>query len=91
MEVYLLTKRQICPKCNGEKYVQHPAWKEYWEDPAKPTDYIAWFQAHAWMENSRDLPPEEVECYECDGKGYVEEQVDLRDVLRELGILRKGG
>lgn len=68
---YLLTKRQVCPKCKGEQYVCHPAWQEYWKDPAN---------------QEQPTMPEEIPCPECDGVGYIESQIDLREALKELEV-----
>lgn len=85
---YLITKRTICPTCKGEKFVQHPAWAWYWRENAKSRtveEDLAWFRNHGYDVNYySELPSEEIECSDCDGAGYIENQVDLRAVLREI-------
>jgi len=57
-----------CPECKGAGVVQNPIWQK-------------------WFENSRELPPEghwlhqqpeEVECLQCKGRGYVPTNLGCR-------------
>ncbi len=84
---YLITKRTICPTCKGEKFVQHPAWAWYFENAKSRTveEDLAWFRNHGYDDvNYYELPSEEIECSDCNGAGYIENQVDLRAVLLEM-------
>lgn len=96
--IYLVTKVEDCPVCEGVGVVQHPAWKEYWK-ANKSTDeymtvkkYVNWFREHGWFEkagyrneyNSDGIPDEEIVCRECEGERVIESQVELIPLLIEL-------
>jgi hypothetical protein len=89
MAKFYVTKEEICPRCRGEKYIQHQIWVDYW----------AWVTEFKEQHNGRlpnpdeepiwanELPAsEEILCPDCDGLGVKTEKVELADALRELGF-----
>lgn len=88
-EFYVL-KRETCPCCKGSKYLEHPLWNAYgeWrmsleqETPSDVQERLWWEEMGFWGD---ERPPEEYECDDCDGRGYVEQSVTLGDALREIG------
>lgn len=88
---YLVTKIEICPKCEGRKMVQHPAWAEYWAEnenkqPMSLEEDRKWFSEHGWdlYVNKDGVPEEEEYCNECEGAGELESEVDLLEVLPDI-------
>lgn len=92
---YFVKKVETCSACKGQKYVQHPAWTEYWKDhPNGSQDTTLeqdreWFEAHGWYSNSFDMrtdgtPDEEIPCGECEGEGEIICEVNLLEILPEL-------
>lgn len=80
---FLVTKETRCGDCNGYGAVTHPVWQQNWDEIYAAEDHRDWFSAHGYSE----IPPEEIACGACDGKGKYVEQVDLVDALRSLGVL----
>jgi hypothetical protein len=83
---YVVTKVETCSVCEGDGWVQHPAWDAFFEDagddPVGPQATMQWFRDHGhavWCAN--DLPPEEIECVKCGGTGEVREDVALEEAL----------
>lgn len=83
-EIYV---RDDCRTCAGWGRVQHPSWKEFWEQPnsqALISDNHAleqWFRDRHLLERSskpimgqylEQFPNEEVACPECEGTGKIE-------------------
>jgi len=98
MKHYLLKSVTPCPECNGNGIVAHPAWREYWQwndhyrsanYGRQPSEDVVRFW---WVENGfehlsrHDLPPAEIDCYTCHGTGKIEEDIDLKSALTDLGI-----
>jgi hypothetical protein len=89
MPDYFVLKRDVCPECKGEKWFTHPDWLafgqwfETFDQNHKPTpeQETIWWREHGWW---NELPPEEYQCSTCDGKGEVEEEVNLREALTFL-------
>lgn len=69
---YVVAKRETCPKCNGFGYV------------------ILFEQAVSMPNGGISQPAKPREewpvCETCGGLGYKEEQVDLREALRDIMI-----
>ena len=88
MSHYLVKKVRSCPECGGSGVVTHPAWHEYWEHhrfllSSKALD--AWF-----AERGYPYPPdEEIPCGTCNGTGVIVEEVDLKQALIDLGVLKR--
>lgn len=50
-----------CPICEGDGWVVHPAWREYWATHRRlEENYEEWFRARGY----ETPPPEEIPC-EC--------------------------
>jgi hypothetical protein len=84
MTTYLITKVAACPVCKGSKVEQHPHWAEYWKTHKTilPIEQLeTWF-----FDNFGDgyPPDEETTCTECEGRGTVTTQIDLRQALEEI-------
>lgn len=91
---YPIDKYIECPTCKGSGMVQHPAWKEYFDEVGSLNDeaIFNYFKDH-WDRNIKswnDLPPEEILCPDCEGIGELKITTDLRDVLKEM-IKQIGG
>ena len=59
-----------CPKCEGEGWVIHPLWKEYWREHRKYEER----ECEEWFEKVglTSLPPEEILCPLCKGDGELD-------------------
>jgi len=89
MNKYRITKISPCPKCNGDCWIQNPAWEQYYEEfgpQGAPTEkeQVTWFLDHWYT----DLPDEEVPCWVCEGEGQIVTEVSLRQALEDIGIYR---
>lgn len=82
---YIVTKVETCPTCRGSGVIRHPVWEEYWRTHDR---FIESEQLDKWFEErGYDYPPdEEIECPDCDGRGWIRTEVDLRDALHALGV-----
>jgi len=65
-----------CQECKGSGYITHHLWIEYWKEKEKQKnntndmfDLLFW-SSHGY--NPNQVPPEEIECINCKGKGYIE-------------------
>lgn len=90
---YFVKKVEQCTKCEGRKYLQHPAWAEYWEENREKGTSMSldedrqWFEDHGWLGYSEDtdsVPPESYLCGECEGEGEIVSEVNLLEALPEL-------
>lgn len=94
---YFVKKVEVCDACHGEKWVQHPAWVEYFEEhkgnPNTSLEYDRnWFEEHGWInavgycfETDTDgLPDEMIICRSCEGEGEIVSEVSLLEILPEL-------
>ncbi len=97
---YLIRKVEMCPACKGEGYVWNEKWQALneannaWMQEQTGGRYCD--EAHAdWERRVKetwpysDPPPEDEPCGECEGTGKVEEWIDLRQAMEELGISTK--
>jgi hypothetical protein len=89
MNKYRITKISPCPKCNGDCWIQNPAWEQYYEEfgpQGAPTEkeQVTWFLDHWYT----DLPDEEVPCWVCEGEGQIVTEVSLRQALEDIGTYR---
>jgi len=78
------------PACNGECYVQHPLWEEFWrlrgnqETENKPPvakHSKEWF---ASVHGMTQLPDLEIICPTCNGRGHTGTEHQLDDVIANL-------
>jgi hypothetical protein len=95
MSEFFVIKRGVCPECQGKKWLSHPAWLEYGEwfelegvssghTPTEAEDE-AWWREHGYW---NERPPEEYSCSTCEGEGTVEQEVNFRQALDELGVTK---
>jgi len=96
---YLLIKEETCPTCKGGVWKEHPLWTQYFEEYWKPfmeehgrppTDE----EEKEWWSNMgfdpKEIPPQEVECWECEGRGVIRKEVTevpLEEALRILSVV----
>ena len=74
--------REVCPGCRGSGVVTHPAWEVYWEGHFALLEERAlreWFASEGYGE----IPPEEIPCPECGGRGHTERWEDIQEVRYE--------
>ena len=92
MRKYYVTSKETCPHCeNGMIY--NPIWQDCNDelrDGATNAEVLEWFNGHDYYPNSRSLPPEEIQCSECDEATITNDRVPLEDALDELGYRRLG-
>ncbi len=68
--------RRECTKCHGGGWVDHPLWLEFFSLPrGEAGDATAWFAERGF--GLGQVPPEEIECDECDGSGHIEFWMDV--------------
>jgi hypothetical protein len=92
---FYVERVEPCAVCDESGWVQHPAWALYWAEHSEGLSGVdqdmQWFRGQGWpVYCEDDLPPEEVECSECDGTGFVSVEYDLRDALREISSDESG-
>jgi DnaJ-class molecular chaperone len=87
MTTYLIEKVTTCPECKGAKMQDHPHWAAFWRNFGKGGNSLTAEQMETWFnDNFGDayLPDEETTCAECEGRGTVTTQIDLRQALEEI-------
>lgn len=84
-ETYFVEKHEECRKCNGAGYTINPIWEEYFRIYDVITaDIRDWFGYHGY----HHMPPEEIKCENCDGRGWISYKVPLEEALVDMGILK---
>lgn len=78
-EGYFVTHRAKCVKCDGVGVVEHPAWAEYYRQEAGA--FSGERKEIFWFDLSFPIPPEEIDCSDCGGQGYITSEVALADAL----------
>jgi hypothetical protein len=89
---YFLKAIITCEACQGTGRMQHPAWKAYWEAHPQglgsPDELRDWFEKSGWNDGLYEpadvIPGEEIPCFECEGNGTLETEVDLSVALADL-------
>ena len=78
--------RSQCWHCKGVGIIENPVWKRYWEwrgDAPSCLEQVG-RDSNWWLEQGYQYcpslsidkrPPEEIDCPECDGTGYIESWV----------------
>jgi len=85
MTALYIARTQTCPTCKGEKVIQPKIWADYWgwirsfrsTNGRMPTPS----EEPVW---AKELPPEEVQCPDCEGTGITTERVEVTEVLATL-------
>lgn len=89
--MYLVIKAETCGRCSGRGYIDNPVWEEFWE-AYKDKDYMPEKEEiedyFIKIHGLNSVPPQIIDCFQCDGDGIVKEEVDLKKVLKELGYER---
>jgi len=82
---FLVRRIRPCPVCNGEGIIQNAMWEMFWTKYPPGTSTIEQ-EKQFWAEQGYyDGPPNEEEpCYECQGRGEVEDWVSLSEALSEI-------
>ena len=92
--VYFVIHRTVCRSCRGSGFVQNSVWHEFyrpfWFGGVKPVDYDARAREMGYAD-CEAMPPEEVECGECQGTGEMRYEVPLVEALAKLGVDFPGG
>ena len=91
---YLVIQEKICARCGGACFVQHPAWAAFWKAHGSFGADIEvakrWFKKKGFDLNTfkiDGLPDETVICPECQGKGTIISQIELREAMQDLGFI----
>lgn len=90
MATFYITKESTCPKCEGSRVIDDPIWAAYWqavEDGSAGKAYehiLEFFAEYGCDVYGEPLPPEEMACPDCDGRGVVTEKVELSEALRVM-------
>jgi len=85
MTKYYVIRIDICPRCSCCGVVIHPAWEQFYSDAEKDPHlkYENWFCENGYTFSS-DIPPEEIPCPDCEGKGEIESRVELNEALIQI-------
>jgi len=89
---YFITTTDECPGCNGTGLTKNWNWKQYWNENPKGLsgeEFDAWWRQYVKTSiyGFPLIPDEEEYCYECEGTGIVRREIELKDVLKEIGLL----
>jgi len=85
--VTVLTDPKACPACNGTCRTMHPGWEEFWRVHATDeTGRDVHEHAREWfgVGGVAPLPPEEIVCETCNGRGRVGTERPLDDVVKNV-------
>ncbi|GAA5334062.1 hypothetical protein [Thermus hydrothermalis] len=79
-----------CEECGGTGVVEHPLWKQYWDEwraLGKPKSWLEQGHIDTWFSERGEIPPEkeEIDCPLCEGTGKREAWLPVAQVLEELG------
>lgn len=77
-----------CACCVGQGVIANPAWTAFFqavpEGTVRTDNPEPWFKEHSLMEADRSgkpvLPPEEITCAECEGRGNLTKLVSLAEL-----------
>jgi hypothetical protein len=90
-----------CPYCNATGLRISPEWEQFWEDihakeliKANDGSLEKWFDERGYMQRHKRvgmadykfLPPEEVECWDCEGSKRVTKHITMRELAELLPI-----
>jgi len=82
--------RYPCKTCEGIGVVESPAWREFYEkkmhEKSEEEQLNFW---SSWGYSLRDLPPEEVECATCWGKGVIEKWISIGELAEHISEFLK--
>lgn len=88
MTRYLVKEVSSCPKCEGDGFIVHPLWQELYKVNPRPSlDEVSKFFEERGFSN---LPPEEIECPACQGRGTVERWIPLEKALAAISKSSSG-
>ncbi len=91
---FVVKKIETCTRCNGDMYIQHPAWEAYYKE-IHISETIEmerdWFVQNGLYDantfNTDGLPDEEIVCPVCFGNGAIVTEVSLAEAMRESGAI----
>ena len=95
MAKYFVNREDICTECQGTGWVQHWQWKQFWkehpENRADGAELERWFLEMNGKNKYGlvNIPDEETICPECEGEKIIRSEVNLVDVLAELGLAQE--
>jgi len=89
MTKYFVTAEVECTECNGEGYITHWQWQQFWQDHTKPVNgevMEQWFLKKNGLDKYGTIiiPEEEQECPECEGMKTFTRQVELTAALADV-------
>jgi len=77
--------QSVCDRCDGNGVVQSLIWKDFFNHFGSKVveTHIArkWFYDKGY---DPDFEPEEINCSTCDGKGYINEWIDIKELQEAL-------
>ena len=95
MTEFIVTKRETCPICDGDGYLYDEDWARFNEEfkgvsqSANQGEMFAWWREQGYSVYSwKDTPPEEHQCWKCNGRGYLDGVTTLSEALKELGVIQ---
>ena len=95
MTRYIIERREICPRCNGQGCYENPIWVEFYDDPDnaeadQDQDTVKlWMVARGYMHPGDDFPPDEIECFRCDGTGEITDIVNDAVFIAARGLVTR--
>jgi len=82
-DTFIVFKRVYCRSCNGSGNNRHALWDKYWQSAKlKTVEELMTFMQN---EGESTVPAEVISCLECEGMGYIDHRVELKQALAELG------
>jgi hypothetical protein len=87
---FVIIQRNICPKCNGTKIIRNPIWDKFWQgrEWGAKMDTVAELQQFMQDNGAPTVPAEAFSCPVCSGTGNEDIEVDLKEVLIKLGVMK---
>jgi DnaJ-class molecular chaperone len=81
----ILRIQSKCGHCKGKGVIENPRWQKFWkyvgsEDGLRfsDEDVAMWFKEKGWQIDV--LPPEEMQCPTCYGRGIVERTAPFKHI-----------
>lgn len=82
---YRIERWRPCARCKTEAIITHPEWELYYKTEEAQPPFELWFRQQGY-----EYPPDEdIECPDCDGRGYINEVVAAEKFIDDHGLMTR--